>query len=182
MAIGTADILFKLSSTTATAGNADAQTNVNNSLGKYISTTQITDATLNNLFDDVSGDDNAASEVEYRCFFVHNAHATLPWTTCYMWLSAETAGGANAALNYDGTGARPVGTTLQQAGTVANEDTAPSGTGTAWSTATTKATGVLLGTIGAGSCIAIWMRRSATNSTAVDSDDATCRIEGDSAA
>ena len=182
MAIGTADILYKLSTGTATAGNTDAQTNVNNSLGKYISTTQITDASLNNLFDDISGDENAASTVDYRCFFVHNAHATLPWTTCYLWMSAETAGGANAAINYDSAGAKPLGTTGTQSGTITTEITAPSGTGTAWGSPTTKATGFLLGTIAAGSVHAIWLRRTAANSTALDSDDVSVRIEGDTSA
>ncbi len=69
MAITATDVLFKLSIKTGTAGNQNAQSDVNASLGKYISTTQITDATLNNLFDDVSGDENAASDVEYSfCF------------------------------------------------------------------------------------------------------------------
>lgn len=77
MAISDSDILFKLSIKTGSAGNSGAQSDVNASLGKYISTTQVTDNSLNNLFDNISGTENAASTVDYRCIFIHNAHATL---------------------------------------------------------------------------------------------------------
>ena len=143
MAITATDILFKLSIKTGTAGNQNAQSDVNASLGKYISTTQITDATLNNLFDDVSGDENAASDVEYRCIFVHNAHATLTWQSVVVWLSAEVSGGANAAIAVDDVAASAIGSSSAQADEVANESTAP--TGEAFSSPTTKATGLSIG-------------------------------------
>ena len=62
MAIVAGDILFKFSVKTGSAGDSTAG-NAGGSLGKYIPTTEITDATLNNLFDDVSGDENAASDI-----------------------------------------------------------------------------------------------------------------------
>ena len=180
MAITATDILFKLSIKTGTAGNQNAQGNVNESLGKYISTTQITDATLNNMFDDVSGDENAASDVEYRCIFVHNAHATLTWQSVVVWLSAETAGGANVAIAVDGVAASPIGQATAQADEVANESIAP--TGESFSSPTTKATGLSIGNLAAGECRAIWVRRSAANSVALNNDDATIRCEGDTGA
>ena len=180
MAITATDILFKLSVKTGTAGNSTAQANVNESLGKYISTTQITDATLNNLFDDVSGDENVASDVEYRCIFVHNAHASLTWQAPVVWLSAEVSGGANVAIAIDGVAASVIGATAAQADEVANEGTAP--TGEAFSSPTTKATGLALGNLAAGYCRAIWVRRSAANSAALDNDGATIKVEGDTAA
>ena len=180
MAISATDILFKLSIKTGTAGNQNAQANVNESLGKYISTTEIVDATLNNLFDDVSGDENAASDVEYRCIFVHNAHATLTWQGVVCWISAEVAGGANAAISIDTTVASPIGQTTAQALEVAGEDTAP--TGLTFSSPTTKATGLSIGDLAAGNCRAIWIRRSATNSAALNNDGVTVRCEGDTAA
>lgn len=42
----------------------------------------------------VTGDENAASDVEYRCIFVHNNHATLTLQGVVVWLSAEVAGGS----------------------------------------------------------------------------------------
>ena len=180
MAITATDILFKLSIKTGTAGNQNAQGDVNASLGKYISTTQITDASLNNLFDDVSGDENAASDVEYRCIFVHNAHASLTWQGVVCWMSAEVSGGANAAIAVDDIAASPFGQAAAQADEVANEDTAP--TGESFSSPTTKATGLSIGNLAAGNCRAIWVRRSATNSAALDNDGVTIKCEGDTAA
>ena len=179
MAIVAADILFKLSVTTG-PGNSTAQADPNLSLGEFISTTQITDATLHNLFDVVTGDDNAASDVEYRCIFVHNAHATLSWLTPVVWLSAETAGGANIAIAIDGVAASAIGSAVAQADEVVNENTAP--TGEVFSSPTTKATGLALATLPAGQCRAIWLRRTAANSAALDNDDVTIRVEGDTQA
>ena len=178
MAITATDILFKLS-VVAAAGNTTAGTPAT-SLGDQISTTQITDATLNNLFDDVTGDENAASDVEYRCIFVHNAHATLTWQTVVVWLSAEVGAGANAAIAIDGVAASAIGAAVAQADEVANENTAP--TGESFSSPTTKATGLALGDLAAGNCRAVWVRRSAANSAALNNDGVTVRAEGDTAA
>ena len=97
MPIVSSDIVFRLSTTAGSAGNTTAGT-PNGSLGKYVSTTTITDATLNNLFDDISGDENAASTVDYRCVFVFNNHASLVLQSPVLWISAEVAGGANTAI------------------------------------------------------------------------------------
>jgi len=177
MAIQANDIKFKLSLKTGTAGNQSAQPNVNESLGKYISTTEITDATLNNLFDDVSGDENAVSDVEYRCIFVHNAHASLTWQNVVCWISAEVSGGANVAIAIDDVAASAIGSSSAQADLVANESTAP--TGESFSSPTTKETGLSIGNLAAGYCRAIWIRRSAANSAAKDNDGVTIRCEGD---
>lgn len=180
MAITATDILFKFS-VVATAGNTTAGSAAT-SLGDQISTTQITDATLNNLFDDVSGDENAASDVEYRCIFVHNAHATLTWQSVVVWLSAEVSGGAAAAIAIDDFAASPIGQASAQADVIADESTAPgAGVGT-FSSPATKGTGLSLGNIAAGYCRAIWIKRSAANTVALDNDGVTIRCEGDTAA
>jgi len=179
MAIVAADILYKFSVTTG-PGNSTAGT-AGTSLGEFISTTQITDATLHNLFDQISGTENAASDVEYRCFFVHNNHATLTWESVVVWLSAEVAGGAVAAIAVDSTAASAVGSATAQALEVANESTAPSPALT-FSAPTTKATGLSIGSLTAGQVRAIWVRRTAANTSAVDSDGVTIRCEGDTAA
>lgn len=178
MAITATDILYKFS-VSAAAGDTTAGTAAT-SLGDQISTTQITDATLHNLFDIVTGDDNAASDVEYRCFFVHNNHATLTWENVVCWMSAEVAGGAAAAISVDTTGVTAKGSASAQAKTVANENTAPA-TQT-FTSPTTKGTGLSIGNIPAGSVAAIWVRRSAANTGAVDNDGVTIRCEGDTAA
>lgn len=178
MAITASDVLFKFS-VAAAAGDTTAGTAAG-SLGDQISTTAITDASLHNLFDVVTGDENAASDVEYRCYFVHNNHATLTWENVVCWLSAETAGGAVAAISVDTTGVTAKGSGSAQAKTVANESTAPSSQ--TFTAPTTKGTGLSIGNIPAGSVAAIWVRRTAANTAALDSDGVTIRCEGDTAA
>jgi hypothetical protein len=165
---------------TGVGGNDSAQPDANESLGKYISTTEITDTSLNNWFDDVSGDENAASDVEYRCMFLHNAHVSLTLTGTKVWLSAETAGGCDCAIAIDDVAASAIDETDAQADLVANESTAP--TGEVFSSPTSKATGLTLGDLPAGYCRAIWVRRTAANTAALDNDSVTIRAEGDSAA
>jgi len=178
MAITATDILYKFS-VAAAAGNTTAGTAAG-SLGDQISTTQITDNTLNNLFDDVSGDENAASDVEYRGYFVHNNHGSLTWTAPFAWLSAEVAGGAVAAISVDTTATSAVGSGSTQMKTIADESTAP--TSQTFSSPTTKGTGLALSDIPAGSVKGIWVRRTAANTAAVTNDGVTIRIEGDTAA
>lgn len=178
MAITASDILQKFS-VAAAAGNTTAGTAAG-SLGDQISTTQITDASLHNLFDVVSGDENAASDVEYRCIFIHNNHGSLTWENVVVWLSAETAGGAAAAISVDTTGVTTLGSGSAQAKTVADESTAP--TSQTFSSPTTKGTGLSIGNIPAGSVAAIWIRRTAANSAALDTDGVVLRFEGDTAA
>jgi hypothetical protein len=180
MAITASDILLKFSVKTGSAGNSTAGTAAG-SLGKYISTTQLTDNSLNNLFDDVTGDENAASESEYRCIFVHNAHASLTWQNVVVWLSAEVSGGASITIAIDNVAASAIGSASAQADQVTNEDTAPSSVG-AFSGPTSKGTGLSLGSLAAGQCRAVWVKRTTANTAALDADGVTIRCEGDSAA
>jgi hypothetical protein len=178
MAITATDILYKLSVTTG-PGNSTAGTPAT-SLGEFISTTQITDATLHNLFDLITGDENAAGDVEYRCIFVHNNHATLTWENVVVWLSAEVADGAVAAISVDTTAASAVGSASAQAKEVVNESTAPA-TQT-FTAPTTKGTGLSIGNLTAGQVRGIWIRRTATAGGALNNDGVTIRCEGDTAA
>ena len=175
----TTEILCKLSINTG-PGNSTAQPNPNDSLGGFMSSTQLTAASLNNAFDDVTGDENAASDVEYRCIFFHNSHGTLALQSPRVWLQSETAGGATAAIALDGTGVVSATSASAQAERVANENTAP--TGEAFSAPTAKAAGLAVADIPAGSCVAVWVRRTAANTGALNLDGVVVRIEGDTAA
>lgn len=179
MPIVAADILRKYSIKTGTAGNQSAG-NAAGSLGKYISTTQITDNTLNNLFDDISGTENQANTVDYRCEFIHNAHASLTLLAPVAWISSEVAGGASIALSVDTTAASAIGSASAQAKEIANETTAP--TSQTFSAPTTKGAGLALSDIPSGQCKALWWRRTAANTVAVSNDGATVTIEGDTLA
>jgi hypothetical protein len=180
MAIVASDVLIKLSILTGAAGNANAQADPNQSLGKYMSTTDMT-AGANSLFDNVSGAENAANESEYRCLFVFNNHATLTALGVVVYLSSEVAGGAGIAIAVDSTAASAKGSATAQALTVANEDTAPAGPLT-FSSPTTAAAGIVLGDIPAGSCRAFWVRRTTASSAALDSDGVTFGFSFDTAA
>lgn len=177
MPVSSADVLIKLSTKVGAAGNSTAGT-PNGSLGKYISTTEITDATLNNLFDDVSGDENLANDVEYRCVFIHNAHASISFDNVRIYLVSEVAGGASAAIGVDTTAASAVGAAAAQALEIADENTAPAGV--AFSSPVDLANAINLGNIAAGSCRAFWIRRTAANTAAVANDGVTLRINGQS--
>jgi hypothetical protein len=180
MAIASSDILWKLAVTTGSAGNSTAQGNANNSLGKYISTTAWAGGVLHDLFDAISGAENAASEAEYRCVFIHNNHGSLTYQSPVVWISSETAGGASLAIGVDTTAESAIGSASVQALTVADENTAPAGV--TFSSPTTKGAGISLGNIPAGHCRAIWIRRTAANSAAQNADGGTLQVEGDTAA
>lgn len=180
MPIASTDLLYKYSVVSGTAGNTVAAGAAGSYLGKYVSTTQIVDATLDNLFPDITGDENAASNVDYQCIFIHNNHATLTLQNAVVWLAAIVAGGANNGISVDSTAASAVGSASPQALTIANKNTAPAGL--TFSTPTTKSAGLAVGNIGPGQVRAIWVQRSATNSAAQNSDGCTIRVEGDTAA
>src|SRR5260221_3967290 len=144
MSITYTDILLKLATTAGAAGNSNTST-PNESLGKYISTTQLVDNTINNLYDNISGDENAALTVDYRCLFIHNAHATLSYTTIVAYLLSEVAGGASIAIGVDTTAASVIGSASAQALTIANETTAPAGV--TFSSPVTLGTGIAIGDI-----------------------------------
>jgi len=179
MPIAATDILLKWSTAAAAAGNTTANNTPGTSLGRFVATTQITDATLNNLFPDVTGDENAVSNVDYECVFVHNNHATLTYQNAVIYISAEVAGGASTAIGVDTTAASAVGSGAQQAVQIANKNTAPAGI--TFSAPTTKATGLALGNIGPGQVKAFWIRRSAANTSALNNDGLTVTVAGDTA-
>lgn len=182
MAIVASDIKIKLSTKSGTAGNSLAQADVNASLGKYVSTTEMTTATLNNLFDNVTGAENAASAVEYRCVFVHNSHATITLENAVAYLDSQVTGGTVLAIAVDNIAASAIGASSAQAFEAATSTTDPSaGTG-AFSSPSTSGTGLALGNILPGYCKAVWVRRTAANTVAVDSDGGSLSVTGDTAA
>ncbi len=179
MAILTSELIYRLSTTAGTAGNQNTST-IAGALGKYISTTAVSGTAQGNIFENVTGDENAASTVFHKCVFVYNSNATLTWTSAVLWLSAETAGGGALALGVDTTAASALAATAAQALTIANRTTAP--TGVAFSTPTTKAAGLALGNIGPGQVRAFWLRLTTANTAAATGDGGTWRCEGDTAA
>lgn len=165
MPLTNTDVRAYLSIKTGAAGNSTAQGDANLSLGKYISTTAAP-GTLNALFDSITPARNGASEVDYRCVFVRNLHATLTATNYKVWLEGgDPAGGPTLAIAVDTTAASPIGQAGSQALEIATDTTAPAGL--TWVTPTSDGAGLAMGNIPAGQCRAFWVRCSATNSLAV---------------
>lgn len=179
-AIVAADIHFRGSTTSGSAGNSTAYGGADTGLGKYATNNDLADATLNAMFTDITGAQNAASQVDYQCLFVYNANASNAWQSVASWLSAEVAGGASIALGADTTAASAVGSASAQGLTIANKTTAPAGV--TFSSPTTFGTGVALGTIGIGQVKGLWVRRTAANTTAVNNDGMTIACQGDTGA
>jgi hypothetical protein len=181
VAITATDIKFRFTVNTSpglsTAGTA------NDSLGGYASSTEITSATLHNLFDVVTGEENAASDTEFRAIYVHNAHATLTWESVRVWISSETAGGTTAAIALDGTGVTTATSGTTQVERVANENTAPTGeTFSLAGAVNSYANGLVVGNVAAGSGFGLWIRRAAGNTAAQDLDGVVISVQGDTAA
>lgn len=128
------------------------------------------------IFDGVTGTEAAAGDIEYRCIYVHNAHASLSLDNAVAWLAANTPStSTDMAI---GIGTSALNATEQ---TVADEQTAPAGV--TFSAAASKGAGISLGSIPAGQSRAIWLRRTVSaGAAAVSSDTFTVRTEGDTAA
>jgi hypothetical protein len=175
-AITAGEILFKYS-IAAAAGNTTASAPAT-SLGDQISTSAWAGGAANDLFDDISGAENAAATVDYRCIFVHNSNALNALQNAVVYLSAEVAGGASIAIATDNIAASAITSGSPQAAAIANETTAPSGV-SAFSSPTTAGAGLSLGNIPASQCKAFWVRRTASNSSALSNDGVTIAVAGD---
>lgn len=172
MPIASSDIHYRLS-VAAAAGDTTAGTPAT-SLGDQVSTTQITTAQLNNIFDDVSGAESAAGDVEYRCIFVLNNHATLTLQNATVQVQSQTAGGGSIDIATDNIGPVAKGSASAQADAVANEQTAPT------NVSAFGAGPLSLGNIGPGQVRGVWMRRTVTaGAGAVDPDGVVLRVTGD---
>jgi hypothetical protein len=179
VAITATDIVFRLTTKTGSAGDTTAGTPAG-SLGGFTSTTAMSSTAQNNLFDDVSGAENAASTVDYRAFDVLNNHATLTLSNAVVYLSAEVAGGTTIAIAVDNVGPVAKGAAAQGA-SIATETTAPTSVG-AFSSPTTSSAGLPLGSLAPGQIRRVWVRRTAANTAAVDADGVTFAVTGDTAA
>lgn len=175
MPILSSEIVFRLS---GGASNTDAAA----SLGGAMSTAGggvITSGQLNNLFDDVSGDESASGDTEYRCMYVTNNNSSSPeltLTSIATWISVESASGdSEYAIGLDPAGVDGTATTI------ANESTAPAGV--TFTRPTSKGAGLSISDMAAGSNQAIWVRRViSAAASAANNDGPTIRVEGDTPA
>ncbi len=170
MAIVAADILFRL------AGGA-SNTDPNLSLGGIMSTsTVITDATVENLFDNVTGAESTAGDTEYRSFYLLNNHGSLTFQSVFLWISTETPSAdslINLALAGEGLNA-----TME---TIADESTAP--IGESFTHNTSEGTGLDIGNVPFSQRFGVWIERIiSVTAAAAAADAAILTFKGDTAA
>lgn len=169
MPISASDLIERLS---GGASNSDP----NAALGGAKSSTAVTDNTTHNLWDVVSSAESSAGDTEYRCIYLHNAHASLTLQNAKVWISTNTA--SSSTEIQIGAGTSAINGTEQ---TIANENTAP--TSVTFSLAASEGAAVSLGNIPNGQHKAIWIRRVVTAGAAAANDDSyVLTYAGDTAA
>lgn len=172
MSVANSDIKIRYSTVSGSAGNSLTSTAAA-SLGKYISTTDASGST-NVFFDDVASADAAAGLTEYRCVFVLNDHATDTAINVAVQVVSEVGGGGVTSATLDNIATSAKGSASAQAAQIASDTTAPSGVGSFVTTS------LAIGTLAAGQCKAVWLRRVVSASTAaIVGDGFTLRTTGD---
>lgn len=124
----------------------------------------------NNLFDDVTKAQALAGDVNYRCTYYKNAHATDTATDVRLWINQDSLGADTIAIGADPAGVGD-GSTTGVATTIANEATAPAGV--VFTQPLSEAASILLGTFGPGEGRAVWEQRTVPVSTLVATADDT---------
>ena len=166
------DIVYLLSAPTAVEG-FNIQGVPGNSWGGFCSTTPWSTTPLDNLFEDITGPENAAGQIDYACVFIwNNTMSGNSMLDTVAWLptgSLAPGGGATLGIAVDPTAATvAVGTSSPQALSISGPTVQPSGL-TVWAApSSTNAGGVSVGTIPAGYVRAVWVQRTATNSSPVN--------------
>lgn len=161
MAITTAELQIRFS---GGASNSDP----NASIGGTKSSNSMTDNTLNNLFDDVSGGESLTGDTEYRHVYIHNSNGSLTLQNVRIYISSDTTGTGDEIDIALGNAANNATETA-----IANESTAPSPTLT-FTHPTTYAGGLAPANLVNGQHMSLWIRRTVnvggaakTNNTAI---------------
>lgn len=164
MPIAQTDIHYRLS-------GGSGNTNIAASLGGAKSNTQVP---AGGVFDDVQPSEASAGDIEYRCVYVHNAHATLTMQGTVFWIQTNTPS-ASTVVHIAAGGEGLNGT----AESVANENTAP--VGESFVLAPDQANGIVLGDIPPGQHYPVWIRRTVTAGAGSAADSFTLRVSCNSA-
>ena len=187
-AVVPSDVLLYLSAPSASAGFVTAGT-PGSSWGKFVSSTELSATAYDNLFSDITGAENAASQVDYACLFIlNNTSSGNSMLNVVAWLptSADVAGGATISLGADPAAASVKTTSSQQAAVISTNTNAPAGVGTWVSDEVSDPSspsytgGLQLGTIAPGYVKAVWVRRSAGNTAPLNNDGFGIQVDFDS--
>ena len=131
---------------------------------------------VNGLFDLVASAEVSLGDVEYRCVFVQNTHATLTLYNARAYIEQNTAS-PSTTLDI-GAGAADVNAPEQS---IANEHISPMGV--VFVSPSDYDFGVALGDLPPGGYKALWLKRTVSAAaSAFTNDAATLAVTGDSAA
>lgn len=183
--ISGSDIVLLASDPGASSGYSTVTTTVpEGCLGKFCSRNVLTSGSLDNLFNDITGAENAAAQVDYQCIFVLNNTATgnsMLSPTVWIPSSSVTGGGATIQYVLDPTSPSSKTSGSVQAVTVSTALIAPSGVGSWTSPSATVAGGLSMPNLAPGYVQGIWIKRTATNSSAVNNDQFSLQVTFDTA-
>ena len=153
MPLSSLDIVFYYT------GNATGPSNNTLSLGGTISPYTIPDATPNNILDDVTGDESAAGDTEYRGIAIKDTNTTYSMINPKVWISGyvRAASGADTIYIARSTFALNANTM----GVCTNESTAPNETGLTWIAEGSPSSTIDFspGTLNPGNWFGLWLKR-----------------------
>jgi hypothetical protein len=168
MAVTQSDIEFRLS-----GGSSNSDPNA--SIGGIMSSTEIVDDTVANLFDNVTGGEAASGSVEYRCFYIVNTHGTDSLSGVKLWIESNTPSAdtvIDIALDPAGIG-DGASTGVAVTPSPLDELTAPGGVSFELSPLPVdESTAIEIGDLDAGEAQAVWVRRTVSASASPVSNDA----------
>lgn len=153
-------------------------TDPNDSLGGVISSTEMVDNNLHNLFAKVNAAEALTGSTKYRAVYVKNQNGHgLDYQDIVAYIASQTTSDDTSIEIAVSTEAK--NTTIQ---TIANENTAPTGQ-TSWVSAEGISNGQSMGTLGDGDYRGLWIKRIVEeNATAYGSDSATFGTRGETTA
>lgn len=105
----------------------------------------------NNLFNDVPVADSSVGDIEYRCIYIKNTHASETMAGILMWIDIDPIGQDSLQIGLDPVGVNGTATTI------ATELIAP--TGVTFSAPTDATTALSFGSLTFGSFYAVWLKR-----------------------
>lgn len=149
-----------------------SNTDPNDSLGGAISSTELVDNTLHNLFAKVSAAEALAGSTKYRGIYIKNENGhTLTLQDVITYIESQTTSGDTSIEIAVAAEAADV-----EMATIPNEDTAPASVAPDGFTALTgTSNGRIVGDLDDGSFRGIWIKRIVTAGATAYGDD-TCEI------
>jgi hypothetical protein len=154
MPLSSLDIVFYYT------GNATGPSNNTLSLGGTISTATIPDATANNVFDDVTGDESAAGDTEYRGIAVKDTSSSCTMINPKVWIAGYVRASSGADTIKIARSTFPLNSNTM--GICTNESTAPSETGLSWIVEGSPSSTIDFspGTLNTGNWFGLWLMRT----------------------